>query len=186
MGIFAVCVWKMCDFRSQHFDGSVLMFVMTHTSLNRSHSVGVLVSLSSNSSDVAGVGAQVQVKVLSRQSQSGEADVFCAMEEVILLSKARLWRYSTLAQMAAMSHVTRRPPFLLVSPHQLALLSDSFSCEWIGVWMLDGRGSGPLFLSNGDSPVEGRKKIFYCWSFFSSVSLYDLFTELQAFAAIRS
>lgn len=46
----------------------------------------------------------------------------CAREEVIPLSKAGLWKYSTLAQMAPMTHVTRHLPFLLDNAHQLDLL----------------------------------------------------------------
>lgn len=34
-----------------------------------------------------------------------------ALEEVVLLSKAELWNYSALAQMVAMTHVTRLPLF---------------------------------------------------------------------------
>lgn len=72
----------------------------------------------------------------------------CAREEVIPLSKAGLWKYSTLAQMAPMTHVTRHLPFLLDNAHQLDLLythihthSLSRSTSEIDAWE-----SGPVFL----------------------------------------
>lgn len=165
LGIF--CVW-MWNYRSNHFEGSVLMLVMTHISLNISHSVGVLAFPQQRLVRHWGrFKAQVQVKALYRErsSESGESDVclgLCAKEEVILLSKAKLWKYS--AQMAAMSHVTRLPPFLLDDPHQLALLSAGFSRSWN--WCLNaGRQRNWASFSFGWWLTRQERKIFYFWSF---------------------
>lgn len=163
------CIW-MCNFRSHHFEGSVLMLVMTHISLNISRSVGVLAFPQQRLVRHWGrFKAQVQVKALyrQRQSESGESDVclgLCAKEEVILLSKAELWKYSALAQMAAMSHVTRLPPFLLDNPHQLALLSAGFSHSWN--WCLNaGRQRIWASFSLEWWLTRRERKISYCWRF---------------------
>lgn len=160
----------MCNFGSQHFEGSVLMLGVTHISLNKSHLVGVLAFPQQQLVSHWGrFEAQVQVKVLyrQRQSESGYSDVclgLCAKEEAILLSKAELWKYSTLAQMAAMSHVTRLPPFLLDNPHQLALLSAGFSHSWN--WCLNARRQRIWASFSFEWWLTRRgRKIFYCWSF---------------------